>query len=107
LDDFVLMPNHFHAIVWLSRDGDCRGEQPLAPTAVGVASKSIGALVGGFKAAVTTRCNRLNLSPNKVIWQRNYYEHVIRNDESLIKIREYIANNPAQWALDKYNYGNR
>ena len=56
-----------------------------------------------FKSAVTKRVNELRNTPALPIWQRNYYEHVIRNDDELTRIREYIANNPLAWELDREN----
>jgi len=64
---------------------------------------SLGSLITGFKSAVTREANKTYLSTPKSIWQRNYYEHVIRNERELEKIREYIAGNPAQWSLDREN----
>jgi REP element-mobilizing transposase RayT len=70
----------------------------------GPASGSIGAIIGQFKSVVTKRINRIRAMPAQPIWQRNYYEHVIRNEKDLLKIREYIINNPAAWAHDELNY---
>ena len=59
--------------------------------------------MSGFKSAVTKRINEMRDTPGAKLWQRNYYEHIIRNDESLNRIREYVVNNPLQWALDREN----
>jgi len=69
----------------------------------GPAPKSLGAFIAGFKSAVTRRINGLRGTPGLPLWQRNYYEHIIRNDDELRRIREYIRNNPAQWATDENN----
>lgn len=106
LDLFVVMPNHFHAILWI--DGNKNGTASCAPTPQRfghVVSGSLSAIIRGFKAGVTNRYNKVCEASGKSIWQRNYYEHVIRNDESLGKIREYIINNPLSWGLDKENPG--
>lgn len=66
-------------------------------------SQTIGAIVRGFKSAVTKCINKLRDSPGDPVWQRNYYEHVIRNDYDLNDIRDYILNNPLKWHLDKEN----
>jgi len=66
---------------------------------------SLSTIVGSFKSAVTRKINKIRLSPAKPVWQRNYYEHVIRKDESLDQIREYIVNNPINWATDPNNPG--
>ncbi|GAC1394894.1 MAG: transposase [Chloroflexota bacterium] len=63
-------------------------------------SHTIGALVRGFKAATTARVNTLRNSPGVPFWQRNYYEHIIRDDADLERIRAYVAANPARWTED-------
>lgn len=57
----------------------------------------------GFKSAVTNRCNKTHNLAGDTIWQRNYYEHVIRDESALNRIREYIINNPLSWDLDREN----
>ena len=64
---------------------------------------SMGAIVGSYKSAVTKRINERRNTPGATVWQRNYYEHVIRNDESLNRIRQYILENPIRWHLDREN----
>lgn len=65
--------------------------------------KSLGRLIGAFKTVSTKQINLLNQTPGAALWQRNYYEHVIRNDGDLQRIRDYICNNPLRWALDREN----
>ena len=60
----------------------------------------------GYKSAVTKKINELRKTAGSPVWQRNYWEHVIRNDEELSKAREYIQNNPLKWELDKENPAN-
>lgn len=96
--EWVVMPNHFHGIVMIRR-----GDRPVAPTMPGPRPKSIGSLMSGFKPAVTKRINEIRNTPDVKLWQRNYYEHVIRNDDELNRIREYIANNPMKWEMDREN----
>lgn len=120
LDAFVVMPNHFHGIVMIHRRGERRspendlvaqlgmisninrGDQPVAPTEQrpGPKPKSIGALVAGFKSAVTKHINKISISPGLPVWQRNYYEHIVRDDKELNGFREYIDNNPMNWETD-------
>jgi putative transposase len=103
LDEWVVMPNHFHGIIILSDDGDvCRGGSRTAPTEA-VRRKPLGGLIGAFKTVSTKEINELRGSRGSPLWQRNYYEHVIRNENELNKIREYILSNPLQWALDREN----
>ena len=66
-------------------------------------SQTIGAIVRGFKSLVTKRINTIRDTPGESVWQRNYYEHVIRNEKELNGNREYIMNNPIQWELDEEN----
>ncbi len=74
---------------------------PLRPS--GPPRRSIGAIVGSYKSVVSKRINELRGTPGAPVWQRNYYEHIIRDASSLNRIREYIANNPARWAQDADN----
>lgn len=64
-------------------------------------SKTIGAMVRGFKAASTRSINARRFSPGAPVWQRNYYEHIIRDDAEWTQIREYIEYNPARWKEDE------
>ncbi len=66
------------------------------------AAASLGAIVRAFKAAVARHINDIRNSPGAPIWQRNYYEHVIRNERALTAIRQYILNNPLQWHTGRY-----
>ena len=101
LDAFVVMPNHVHGIVFLESDVGATGRSP-APRS-GPGRRSLGSFVGSFKAAATRRIKRLRDAPNGPVWQRNYYEHIVRDEKSLDAIREYIANNPANWMCDREN----
>jgi REP element-mobilizing transposase RayT len=60
-------------------------------------------LVGAFKTVSTKQINELCQTPSLPVWQRNYYEHIIRDEESLNRIRQYILDNPARWAFDQNN----
>jgi putative transposase len=68
-----------------------------------VAPGSIGAIVRAFKSAVTVRVNLIRGTPGAEVWQRNYYEHVIRDEDELRRARQYILQNPLRWALDGEN----
>ena len=65
--------------------------------------QSIASIVGSFKSAVTKCINEYRGTPGAPVWQRNYYEHIIRTEESLNRIREYILQNPLRWHLDREN----
>ncbi len=97
LDEMVVMPNHIHAILFMV---DCRGGSQTAPTEK---RKPLGRLIGAFKTVSTKRINEINKTSGIKLWQRNYYEHIIRNEIELKRIREYITNNPLKWEFDKEN----
>ena len=78
-----------------------RGDRLVAPA--GPAPRSVGALVVGFKSAATKRLNAMRGTPGTSVWQRNYYEHVIRDGAALNQVRQYIMDNPARWAEDAEN----
>lgn len=107
VDAFIVMPNHAHGILWINPVGapfmaphdpgaDDPGAMNRAPT--------LGEIIRTFKAVATRRLRQSGLS--EFAWQRNYYEHIIRDEASLHRIREYIVNNPLQWALDRENPAN-
>ena len=75
------------------------GDQPVAPT-MGPQPKSVGALMAGFKSAVAKRINAIRHQPGTPVWQRNYYEHVIRGEDDYHRIIEYISTNPQRWLED-------
>jgi len=101
LDAFILMPNHVHGIIVLTGEtGQARGP---APTFI-----SLPDVMQRFKS-ITTAKYRKGVTENGwapfegKLWQRNYYEHIIRSEKALNSIREYIFANPAKWAYDKEN----
>jgi len=104
LDAFVVMPNHIHGIIVLV---DRRGTLQRAPTTFErfgkPTSDSIPTIVRLFKSAAARRINERRGTPGAPVWQRNYYEHIIRSEDSLVRIREYIAENPLRWHLDREN----
>ena len=115
LDTFIVMPNHLHGITMIHEHATAPGIGTYAagphgarPRAVngrpnGAPSGSLGAIVGQFKSSSARRINRTRSTPGSAVWQRGFYEHVIRSEESLASIREYVAGNPAKWAEDRYN----
>jgi putative transposase len=128
LDAFVLMPNHVHGILIIQHDDtpDRRGTTCRAPTHANTTystptidqkgstsqrfsaptPQSLPTIVRSFKAAVTKRVRELTGKTELEVWQRNYYEHVIHNEDSLSEIRRYIEENPLRWALDRENPAN-
>lgn len=126
LDEFVIMPNHVHGVIVIVGAGSPRPNNasyagfPRPYVASGAEIKTgagtktgavtaplrratLGQMVAYFKYQSTKHINIMRGTPGIPIWQRNYYEHIIRDDESLNRIREYIINNPMQWALDRKN----
>jgi REP element-mobilizing transposase RayT len=95
--DFIVMPNHLHGIVWIN--SGAKGD--VIPR--GALAGSLGAKVGAFKALSARRINRERGTPGAPVWQRNYYEHVVRTERDLERAREYIADNPRKW-LDDPNH---
>jgi len=152
-DEFVVMPNHVHGIIWIvdtdADGGDNVGAQrrcaptfhaptsgaptfhaptsdaptfhvptsgghtpgtPTPPrhavdgvTPNNVIPGSLGAIVRSFKSMTTRRINNLRNMLGASVWQRNYYEHIIRHERALNAIRRYILENPLRWYLDREN----
>ncbi len=99
LDQFVVMPNHVHGVILLNIHGGRPGGRPRG------AAPTLTDLMDRFKTLTTRRyiegVRRDGWPPFPgQLWQRSYYDHVVRGDESLIEIREYIATNPIKWQLD-------
>jgi REP element-mobilizing transposase RayT len=100
LDDFIIMPDHMHAVLTLCRD---RLVLPASvpttriPAESVLRPRSLGAIIGGFKAACTTRINALRGSPGAPVWQDRYHDRVVRNQAELDRIRRYIQENPRRF----------
>jgi len=117
VDVHVIMPNHIHGIILIlgeAPDGGSAGRyrpalppsgaSPLQP-ANGTRPGSLSAIVQNLKSVSARRINQLRGTPGAAVWQRNYYEHIIRNERRLAEVRRYILENPARWDLDHYNVG--
>jgi len=111
LDEFVIMPNHVHAILWLGFSSNFLVGADLVSArnkADLVSATPLSRIIQAFKSITTHKYIlgvKINNWPmfNKRLWQRNYYDHIIRSEKSLNCIREYIINNPARWEFDKEN----
>jgi putative transposase len=107
LDEFVIMPNHLHGTLFIQNIGNkiqrATGRSPLQKIPKGPQKASLGSFIAGFKAAATTSIRQMTDNRSIMIWQRNYYEHIIRNELDLYEIRQYIQNNSARWIEDKEN----
>jgi REP element-mobilizing transposase RayT len=97
LDEFVLMPNHLHAIVLIDFFWMVEGAASGAPTT------NLGRLIRTFKSVSAITVNRLLGYPGRPLWQRNYYDRVVRNTDEIEKIRQYIRENRFCWNEDRYN----
>ena len=125
LGEFVVMPNHFHGIIFIGENefnrnrnctdamhDHCRGAMHCASTTMhcvstmtntgnkfGPQSKNLASIVRGFKSAVTTWARKNNITFK---WQPRYHDHIIRNQNEYNRIANYILNNPANWQEDKF-----
>lgn len=88
LDVYVVMPNHIHGILLLA---DVGGKLP-----------SLGKAINWYKATVTKLIRKQRRDPGFIVWQRNYYDHIVRDDDDLARIRDYIALNPGRWEEDEF-----
>jgi|GEM_PF-835916 REP element-mobilizing transposase RayT len=102
LDAFVLMPNHLHGIVILNLQNDLAGGGMQRTRGLAVPSRGIGAIMSGFKAAVSSAIANQELGVSGPVWQRGFHDRIIRDERELQQFREYIANNALQWELDGY-----
>lgn len=93
LDYYVIMPNHFHGIIINNVE---TGHAPSLLKKV----PTLGNVVGSFKSAVSRWANKND--HNNFKWQQRFYDHIIRNENDLQRIRTYIKNNPLKWELDEY-----
>ena len=104
LDHFVVMPNHLHGIILIGeteQKDTCIAESLVSTKKPGkLSSDSLGTIVGQFKGAVTKRAKTQSIPSASRIWQRNYYEHIIRDEDSLNRIRAYVVENPLRWTED-------
>lgn len=116
LDEFVIMPNHFHAIFNIRPSEPGAGRKPapafdqtfvcykptLAPSmAVASNAPTVGQIMRRFKSMSAIAANKSLGRSSQPLWQRNYWERVVRDEKELHGLQEYIVNNPAKWKLDK------
>ena len=87
VEKYVIMPNHVHALIHIEGDGGGQSRPPLQR------------VIQRFKSITTRRCWEMGV---KTIWQRSFYDHVIRNERDYLRAWQYIEDNPARWAEDEY-----
>ena len=102
LGDFVVMPNHVHGILVL-RDVGAKHASPLHLPPRGTSPGSLAAILQSFKSAASRGVNQQQGTPGRKLWQRGFYDHVIRDDEELNRLRRCIEDNLLRWALDEEN----
>jgi putative transposase len=105
LDEFIIMPNHVHGVIQITGDSTRAGLEP-APTGNATVA-GLPEIIRQLKTFSAKRINVERKTPGKPIWQRNYYEHIIRNKKSLYFIRQYIRENPLKWIDDSENHIDR
>jgi putative transposase len=120
LHESVIMPNHMHSIIEIISVGaDClrpidnhdlqsideMGSRSMVQSEEGrmQSAPTLGDIVKGYKSAVTRRINELRDTPGGVVWLRNYYEHIIRDESAYLYIAEYVQTNPQRWQQDKFH----
>jgi len=106
LDEFTIMPNHLHGIIFINGESVGAGQEEdtwpvmnfeAPPVSDMKKGPSLGEIVRTYKGTVARLHNRLNKTQGKNIWQRNYYERVIRDEMELDQTRLYIQENPVRW----------
>ena len=110
LDEYVIMPDHFHGIIFVGAglapaQNNVSCDQSFG--AIARIATTVGEIVGSFKSRCVVEWLKY-IYKNEInelgkFWQRNYYEHIVRNENELNRIREYIINNPIKWKLDSQN----
>ena len=106
LDAFVVMPDHVHGVLWIAEPFDASVRAGLKPAPTqgpgggGAWGRvhSLSEVVRGFKTFSARRINEARGTPGAAVWQRGFYEHVVRGEADLDRIRFYIERNPARWA---------
>ena len=114
LGEWVIMPNHVHGILVITGKGEASPDKlsaslntlikdasPLRPN--GTIPGSVGAIIQNFKSVTSRKINTQSGKTKELIWQRNYYEHIIRNERDMLAITDYILTNPQNWDKDEEN----
>lgn len=114
LDKFIVMPNHIHGIIIIDKKDDGHGvetqhnvetqniaslQPPQPENKFGPQSQNLPSIIRGYKIGVTKNARKINPT---FAWQSRYYDHIIRNDKSMQKIRTYIWQNPLNWHNDEF-----
>jgi len=107
ISTFIIMPNHLHGILIFhnpSQFPTVGATRWVAQERKGTLQKgSLGSVLGQFKSAVTKRRDKVDETSDVKIWQRGYYERIVRNERELMAIQRYVENNPIRWTEDRDN----
>jgi len=107
LDEFIVMPNHLHGVILLWSDEDdrvgARHAVPLLERYGKPVSGSLPTIMRSFKSAVTKGVNEIRKTQGGTLRQRGFYEHIIRGEDDLNRIRQYVSENVLKWLFDKEN----
>jgi REP element-mobilizing transposase RayT len=103
VDTYVVMPNHVHVLLWLTQNQESDNRLPsIRSRRFGDDIRgSLSTLIGAYKGSVTRRSHNAGLIPTASLWQRNFYDHVVRSEADAQRIRDYIRNNPVRWMDDQ------
>lgn len=102
LDEFVVMPNHLHGILWIEEQNDSIPSLRKNPNSVNPQAGSLSVIVRSFKSAVTRKVNQTSHTRGRGFWQRSFHDHILRDDQDLDEHRKYILENPIRWKMDEY-----
>jgi len=108
LDAYVIMPNHLHGVILIVEDTRAnKSANEYQNANLQNTAGSLGQIIGHFKSIATKRIRSVAATREAPVWQRGFYEHIIRNQESLNEIRAYIISNPGRWSEDSLNLSGR
>ncbi|MDX2079131.1 MAG: transposase [bacterium] len=97
-DEFIVMPNHIHGILVFTAFSDVSPSRQFSKPISG----SLSVVIASFKSSVTRKIKQFNANFATPVWQKNYHEHIIRDEISLSTIRNYVINNPSTWGKDTF-----
>jgi putative transposase len=114
LGELVVMPNHIHCIVWIIQEGSYRlhpgtwkidsiYRDERSPIHTDTKFETLSNIIGAFKTTAATWVNKLRGVIGLPVWQKSFYDRIVRNEHELERIQKYIQNNPIKWAEDRDN----
>jgi len=103
LDEFVIMPDHIHGIVVIQQAVGNANLRSLQSLSINRSKMLLSTVIQNFKAAVTREVNKSG-SYQSVVWQKSFYDHIIHSHAELVRIREYVKENPKEWPKDEMEF---